>query len=175
MSIITITIIVAILLLMALTLVSWLFIKPDWQHEYVTVLPAKAVDIYPLLSDMAALPKWLIWSPSIDPSTKYRTTEITQGLGAQLSWTSDRFDAVLTVIEVAENTEIQYHLSVDNGAFILYNWLTLSISGDQTQLAWRITHQDDSVWPNRRFTNLIWRNYFATAIKVSAERIKTQL
>ncbi len=129
---------IVVLALVAVFIVVGLLFLPAGVHvERSAVIEAAPAEVYPLVASLERFNEWSPWA-DLDPAAVYEFKGPATGIGARMTWRSDRPEVGAgsqEVIAATENREVQVRLTFDGQGEALSGW-TLRPQGEGTLATW---------------------------------------
>jgi len=128
----------AVLALVAVFVVVGLVFLPRSVHvERSADIDAPPAQVYPLVASMERFNEWSPWA-DLDPAATYEFTGPSQGVGARMTWRSDKPEVGAgsqEVIAATENRDVQVRLGFEGQGEAMSGW-TLRPHGEGTRATW---------------------------------------
>jgi hypothetical protein len=129
---------IAVLALVVVFVVVGLLILPASVHvERSAVVEASPAEVYPLIASLERFNEWSPWA-DLDPAAVYDFTGPAAGIGARMTWRSDKPEVGAgsqEVIAATENREVTVRLAFEGQGEALAGW-TLRPRGEGTLATW---------------------------------------
>ena len=119
----------------------------DYSIERSVTIQAKAEKIHPHVADLKEWPKWMPWW-EIDPTIKSTYGDISKGVGATSTWTSEQEgggDCTITASDPA--TGVAYDMNFFNGDEKMpsKSQLSYAADGEGTKVTWKMEGEFDGM------------------------------
>jgi uncharacterized protein YndB with AHSA1/START domain len=117
--------------------VGLLFLPASVHVERSTVIDASPAEVYPLVASLERFNEWSPWA-GLDPAAVYEFTGPAAGVGARMTWRSDKPEVGAgsqEVIAAVENREVTVRLAFEGQGEALAGW-TLEPQGEGTLATW---------------------------------------
>jgi uncharacterized protein YndB with AHSA1/START domain len=120
-------------------LVAAMFMLPSHSHlERSIVINASPQQVYSQLTTFKNFTSWSPWA-KLDPNTKYEYSGPDTGIGASMSWVSEKDDVgsgKQTIIEAVENQHVKSEMYFGGFEKPSYADFILTPEGEGTKLTW---------------------------------------
>ena len=128
---------IGLLGLILLVVAIGLVLPTEYRIEESIVIDAPASEVHALLDDLERWPDWAPWH-ELDDTIVTTYGELTTGVGAHQSWTSQDGDGELTITRSDPSTGIAYDMAFIMGETRAPSTasMDMSPSGDGTQVTW---------------------------------------
>lgn len=124
--------------IVAVLAIAGLAFLPRQVHvERDALIDASPSQVYPLVSGFGRFNEWSPWA-DLDPAARYEFSGPAQGIGARMSWRSDKPEVGAgsqEVVATTENREVQVRLTFEGQGEAMTGW-TLEADGDRTRATW---------------------------------------
>ncbi|MDZ4774524.1 MAG: SRPBCC family protein [Planctomycetota bacterium] len=103
----------AVLLILGGAFVAGFFMPRQWSVRTQTVVQNSPAAVHPLVATPRRWPEWFAWNKVKDPSIVYTFSGPESGVGASLTWTSERLGTgTVTLTKSDPSTGVAYDLVI---------------------------------------------------------------
>jgi hypothetical protein len=132
-------ILIGVLILIVLVVAVSFVLPNHYNVSRTVVIQADVAKVHEMCGDLKNWPKWTPWEKA-DPTVKTQLSDVTTGVGAHQSWTSDGGNGELTLTRCDPATGVAYDMNFIDGERTMpaKSWMNYKAVAGGVEVEWGI-------------------------------------